>query len=243
MHRVPPASAVDRRATDARSQLPDLLARHRDDLIERWERRVLDDPSVPEANRLSVPQLRDHVPDFLAALIDDLRRPLGANGFGSAHTEAPHRHARQRAAQNYSLESALREWSHFRVVMIELCARKGIRPPFDRGRISRAVANLMKNALVHGSRAAPVDIAVDGQDDNVRIVVRNEGPAIPAELRDRLFKPFGRGRQADGDRLGLGLYIVRQIVEAHGGSVAFESHAGQPTAFTIDLPRHSTSER
>jgi two-component system sensor histidine kinase/response regulator len=109
---------------------------------------------------------------------------------------------------------------------------------WDRGRISRAVANLMKNALVHGTRAAPVEVSVDGGDDQVRIVVRNEGPAIPAELRDVLFEPFRRGHQADGDRLGLGLYIVQQIVEAHGGSLSYESHDGQPTTFTIDLPRH-----
>jgi signal transduction histidine kinase len=74
--------------------------------------------------------------------------------------------------------------------------------------------------------------------------VHNEGKPIPAEQLPVLFEPFQRGREAGagaGGSLGLGLFISRQIVEAHGGRIEARSAAGEGTAFTVWLPRCSRS--
>ncbi|MGH9885842.1 MAG: sensor histidine kinase, partial [bacterium] len=69
----------------------------------------------------------------------------------------------------------------------------------------------------------------------VYVAVTNSGPTIPSEALDRLFEPFWQGA-ARSRGLGLGLYIVQQIVHAHGGTIAVRSEADQ-TTFTVRLPR------
>jgi len=123
---------------------------------------------------------------------------------------------------------------------IELEARGGGQGQWDGARVAQALSNLVGNALVHGAGDRPVRVTVD--DDGgptVTVAVTNEGPAIPPELVPALFEPFRRGPAAASGRvpgLGLGLYIVRQIAVAHGGSVAVES-SETATTFTLRLPR------
>jgi signal transduction histidine kinase len=71
------------------------------------------------------------------------------------------------------------------------------------------------------------------------VTVHNEGPPIPAELLPVLYEPFTRGARATASRrgLGLGLFIVKQIVVAHGGTIGVESAADIGTTFTVRLPR------
>jgi signal transduction histidine kinase len=75
----------------------------------------------------------------------------------------------------------------------------------------------------------------------VVLTVHNEGPPIPEELLPQLFAPFRRGPRDNvhtkGSGLGLGLYIVQQIVLAHGGTLGAHSHATRGTTFTARLPR------
>jgi signal transduction histidine kinase len=106
---------------------------------------------------------------------------------------------------------------------------------WDSGRLAQVVSNLVGNALQHCDRD-PVQVAVTGQGSMVRISVRNSG-CIPAEVLPRLFEPFRRG---DGGQtgLGLGLYIVSEIVKAHGGRVdVTRAEALQQTEFFVELPR------
>jgi PAS domain S-box-containing protein len=114
------------------------------------------------------------------------------------------------------------------------------RGTWDPGRLGQVVSNLVGNALKHGAREGPVRVSVSGETDGVVLQVRNDGPAIPPELMAVLFEPFCRGsalRDASHARgLGLGLYIVRQIVTAHGGEVSVRS-SGAGTTFTVRLPR------
>jgi signal transduction histidine kinase len=107
-------------------RLAQLLATRREVLIERWSARVLADPAVPEANRLSTPALRNHIPGFVDRLIEALLRPGPREGGESAGRVLGSgwgavAHARGRFGQNYSLAAALRELSHFRAVFIEFC--------------------------------------------------------------------------------------------------------------------------
>jgi signal transduction histidine kinase len=112
---------------------------------------------------------------------------------------------------------------------------------WDTERIAQVASNLIGNALKHGEANGAVDVWLDGNAmDRVTLTVRNSG-TIPAELLAHLFDPF-RGSQRQAGRsegLGLGLYIVSQIVEAHGGSVDVETGKNDATAFRVSIPRRA----
>jgi PAS domain S-box-containing protein len=110
----------------------------------------------------------------------------------------------------------------------------------DPARLFQVVANLVENAFKYGTVARPVTITTRELDDELQIEVHNEGRPIPEELLPRLFEPFSRGAQTEETvklSLGLGLYIVREIMRAHGGSVEVRSTADEGTTFTLRLPR------
>ena len=110
---------------------------------------------------------------------------------------------------------------------------------WDPDRLLQVLANLMGNAVQHGDPEHPVTVRVEGHlDASVRIEVENVG-TIPPEIRDTIFSPFVSS--ADSARgTGLGLYIVEQIVKAHGGTVSVRSGDGT-TVFDVLLPRHFAS--
>ncbi len=112
---------------------------------------------------------------------------------------------------------------------------------YDLDRVWQAVSNLLNNALQHGRPGGRARILVVGTDsDRVTITVGNAGE-IAADVRTGLFEPFKRHRAPGPNAgLGLGLFIVREIVAAHDGTIAVASEAGQVT-FTMTLPRHRPS--
>lgn len=127
--------------------------------------------------------------------------------------------------------------------MIEIDARDGQHGQWDCARISQAVANLIGNALEHGSEHTPVTVAVGGNDGEATIAVHNFGPPIPAEQLNGIFNPMkakeptaGTATAASGS-LGLGLYIAERIVHAHHGRIDIESSEPAGTTFTVHLPR------
>jgi signal transduction histidine kinase len=109
--------------------------------------------------------------------------------------------------------------------------------------MAQVVSNLVANALEHGAKQGAVKVSVGGDEEDVAIRVENQGPAIAPELMAVMFEPFCRGsalRDASHARgLGLGLYIVREIVKAHGGAITVESTRERGTTFTVRLPRAS----
>jgi len=112
---------------------------------------------------------------------------------------------------------------------------------WDADRVLQIVSNLVGNAVRHGAVDSPIRIVIDGaRADAVVLSVHNSGPPIPDELRAELFEPFRRsdGRDRERPGLGLGLYITRQLVLAHGGSVSFESSSEAGTCFLVTMPRH-----
>jgi two-component system sensor histidine kinase/response regulator len=121
---------------------------------------------------------------------------------------------------------------------IEVIARGELTGSVDGDRFAQVASNLLGNALKHGDATQPIEMDLDGTAaDSVVLRVRNAG-SIAAGLLPHLFDPFRRGKPETGRSggLGLGLYIVAQIVQAHGGTVNVHSDA-QVTVFTVLLPR------
>ncbi|QRN97247.1 PAS domain S-box protein [Archangium violaceum] len=109
---------------------------------------------------------------------------------------------------------------------------------WDEARMRQVLSNLLSNALRHARAGTPVVVKASRKPGNgVELVVSNEGEPVPAELLPVLFEPFRRGMSKfrPSGSLGLGLYIVRQVVEGHGGKVVVETDAAG-TSFIIQVP-------
>jgi two-component system, sensor histidine kinase and response regulator len=107
---------------------------------------------------------------------------------------------------------------------------------WDEQRLGQALANLVGNALRHGEAGQPVRVSVLGGGPVLVLEVHNSG-VIAESVREHLFDPFRRGTVPARDSLGLGLYIVKQVVRAHGGSIDVRSSAEEGTTFRVQLPR------
>jgi signal transduction histidine kinase len=131
-----------------------------------------------------------------------------------------------------------------REVKLELAGDLNV--TWDRVRINQALSNLVANATQHGAQDQPVWVSVQGFDD-ITLTIQNMGaPMEPSHLRT-LFDPAKRiaVRSAsaragdDADHLGLGLYITRDIITAHGGAIRVSSTLAEGTTFTLTLPREA----
>jgi len=111
---------------------------------------------------------------------------------------------------------------------------------WDGGRLAQVLSNLVGNAVRHGTAGEPITLDLRGTGDEVSISVHNRGH-IPEDLAPRLFEPFqsGAGPRTRTEGLGLGLYIVQQIVIAHAGEVHVTSSPEHGTTFRIRLPRRA----
>lgn len=112
---------------------------------------------------------------------------------------------------------------------------------WDSSRMQQMIANLLENAATHGTEGSLVSVAADAVNDHITISVHNRG-VIPPEVQRVIFDPLRRAvsRERDNKRgsgMGLGLYIARQIAEAHGGGITVESSEQAGTTFTVRLPR------
>ncbi len=107
---------------------------------------------------------------------------------------------------------------------------------WDKLRIDEVLTNLLANAIKYGAGQS-VEVAVERADVTARLTVRDHGIGIPREDQERIFDRFERAvsvRSYGG--MGLGLYVVRQIVVAHGGNIRVQSAPGQGSTFTVELP-------
>jgi signal transduction histidine kinase/CheY-like chemotaxis protein len=119
-------------------------------------------------------------------------------------------------------------------------AAESMQADCDPTRLSQLAVNLITNAITHGEKGSPVLVELHVGSNAVTLSVHNRGPAIPPDLLPTIFDPFKQGarkRHVGGGGLGLGLYIVDQIAQAHGGRVAVQSTESTGTALSVTFPR------
>jgi PAS domain S-box-containing protein len=121
-------------------------------------------------------------------------------------------------------------------VEIRVHAEGPIEGAWDRLRLEQVVDNLLSNAVKYG-KGQPVDLTVSTDGTVATLVVRDRGVGIAPEDQGRLFDRFERVRlDQDVTGYGVGLWIVRRVVDAHGGSVTIQSRLGEGSTFTVRLP-------
>ncbi|MDR6916885.1 signal transduction histidine kinase [Pseudomonas sp. 3296] len=113
---------------------------------------------------------------------------------------------------------------------------------WDAGRIAQLMQNLIGNALQHGLNTRDVTVTVSGEPQAVRLTVHNFGVPIPEEAIGTIFDPLVRSADEELGQpttsLGLGLFIVKEVVNAHGGTIEVSSNETDGTLFTVVLPRN-----
>jgi two-component system CheB/CheR fusion protein len=106
----------------------------------------------------------------------------------------------------------------------------------DAGRLEQVFVNLLSNAIEHAGSSPAIDLTVRSSGSTADVEVRDAGPGIAAAVMPQLFQPYARLGRKHSPGLGLGLYLAREIITAHGGTIEAHSIAGEGTTMTVRLP-------
>ena len=124
-----------------------------------------------------------------------------------------------------------------------LNASKKIIGNFDPYRLEQVLTNLLSNAAKYAP-GSPIEIELEGKMDLATIKVTDHGPGISKDNQKRVFLPFERANDGlGGSGLGLGLYILKEIVEAHNGTISIHSEPPRGSTFTVELPTNLSVKR
>ena len=124
--------------------------------------------------------------------------------------------------------------------LVHLEVKGTVQGHWDRGRLDQVIDNLIGNAAKYGA-GKPIEVRLQGRVEDVLLEVRDHGIGIDPADHARVFERFERAvsrKQFGG--FGLGLWISRKIVEAHGGSISVMSQAGAGCTFSVELPRSAS---
>ncbi|MBC6937005.1 MAG: response regulator [Chloroflexi bacterium] len=125
---------------------------------------------------------------------------------------------------------------HRRQIQIKAPARLPL-VEVDELRLELAISNVLHNAIQFSPKGSPVNVSLEHRDDELLIVIEDRGIGIPREQLERVFEPFFQaGNNPNEEGAGLGLYLVREIVQRHGGSIGIASEPGSGTVVTLALP-------
>jgi signal transduction histidine kinase len=136
-----------------------------------------------------------------------------------------------------SVVSSLRDELAWAGCVVTLAAAEPVVGQWDAARLEMVISNLLSNAMKYGA-GHPIHVAIQADAATALLIVRDQGPGIAEADQRRIFERFERvaaGSKTSG--FGLGLWIVKHIVEAHGGTVAVESTLGAGARFAVTLPR------
>jgi len=232
-----------------RAELAEAEIRHRDEVlaiashelrgplgIVQLQLSVLQKATADTVNDLSTMQERmvtiERNTRHLARLVDDL---LDAGHVGNASL-AVNPEPTDLAELVRTTVGNLREWVEQKGSRLTVRAEIPVTGNWDPLRLNQVLTNLVANAAKYGD-AKPIRVSVEGDQEHARIVIADEGRGIALEDQERVFLRFERGTASGTPGLGLGLFIARQIVEAHGGRILMRSAVGSGSTFTVELPR------
>jgi heavy metal sensor kinase len=124
-----------------------------------------------------------------------------------------------------------------KAVVVEVFPGAGISIAADPTRLRQVVTNLVDNAVKYTPSGGRVSLAVEARENRVLVTVRDTGPGIPAEEQEKIWQRLYRGDHSRSQRgLGLGLAMVKALVEAHGGRVTVANQPAGGAVFTVELP-------
>jgi signal transduction histidine kinase len=128
---------------------------------------------------------------------------------------------------------------------IILSVSENVRGEWDKTRVGQIFSNLIGNAIQYGFKDLPVEVDIRDNAEDVTLTVKNKGVPIAPDKLGAIFNPLTRGRSDDkadvgSMNLGLGLFIVNEVVQAHGGSIQVTSSEENGTSFNVELPRLKT---
>ena len=188
----------------------------------------------------ALPDAYHPILDNSAVAVDDLQR-LAETLLLVARFEADERHPEPRSIDVVRLtEQIVAEFgaiARTRLVALRLRTDRKATVRADRGEVRRAIANLVANALQHTPERGNVEIDIRvTADRHVEIAVADDGYGVDPTVRSALFERFANGATRAGGGTGLGLYIVRRIIEASGGDVRYEPQTTRGSRFVVTLP-------
>lgn len=194
---------------------------------------MLDTGELPEPHRTLVMRI-DRSARRMQSMVNDLL-DFTRTRFGDAIPIAREEMDVTRMVRDVVAEVATR----YPDTRINVDANGEVRGQWDCGRLTQALTNLVTNAVEHGAARSRIKIAARGTADEAVISVQNMGPVIRDVDLPRLFEAGTHSSSSDArdGHLGLGLYIVDKIVEAHAGRIDVRSNDTEGTTFTIHLPR------
>jgi signal transduction histidine kinase len=136
------------------------------------------------------------------------------------------------------LQDLTREWARKEQIEVKLLSTPATGEVVaDERRLKQVLLNLIRNAIAFTPAGGSITLTATRSDSGVMIAVSDTGPGIAKEDQERVFEPFERAQGGTGTRgAGLGLTLVKNIVEMHKGSVALESEEGKGTTVMISLP-------
>ncbi len=194
-----------------------------------------DDESVGDRQLRAIQRIArsaDRMGRMIAELLDFTRGRLGG-GIPLMRRSANLRHICRHVVEELEASHPGRE--------LRLKAEGQFQGEWDPDRLAQLVGNLGKNALDYSPEGTPVELTLHDEGHTLVLEVHNMGVPIPADRIPHLFEPFRRANPDESrpsSGLGLGLYIVQQIVQAHGGTIGVRSTGADGTTFSVRLPRH-----
>jgi signal transduction histidine kinase len=196
-------------------------------------------PGLPDPTRVATAARVSRATKLMDGLVSDLidftRSRLGVRA-RVERSACDLREACQEALELAQMSAPEREFRHQFVGDLQLQA--------DRARLRQVMSNLLNNALQHGDEATPISLSALGTEESIMLTVSNFGRPIPEEAARVIFEPLVQVPISSADptkrfkhSLGLGLYIAREIVRGHDGTITVHSSPTAGTTFTVRLPR------
>ena len=198
------------------------------DLLEKTALQAVPDPSAPIHGQIAKISRQTIRLEGMIKMLLDVSLLMG----GRIPLE------RERVDLSAVVEAVVRRFLEERPeAPLRLEGTTGLIGHWDPRRLDQAVTNVIDNALKYGG-GGPVEVWLEGDEGLARVGVRDRGIGISRDQLGRIFDPFMRAAsEREFGGLGMGLFIVKQLVEAHGGQVRVDSHPGQGTTLILEVPR------